>query len=103
MKMEVTQEGSRLKADLTVNAQAMGLFNATPTALPHHAVHLPEGVATLEFSLMTQGGMGGGASQSHPQARGLDMPQVYANAGTVPQTAGDMAEGTAMTGIDYRA
>ena len=106
MKLELTQSGSKLKADLTVSQQVMGLINASPTALPHHAVHLPEGVSTLEFSLFTQGG-GTGFGEQSTQA-GSGQP---GNA-TVPYQSGQAAPigaalvesaGTINNGIDYRA
>lgn len=64
MKMELTQSGSHLKADLTVTQNALGLVNASPTALMHQAIHLPDGVSQLQFSLNTEGGFGQNPQQS---------------------------------------
>lgn len=107
MKLELTQEGSKLKADLTVSASqiATGLVNASPTALPHHAVHLPDGVSTLEFSLFSQGG--NQAFSGDPGHSGGTVPYVpelgrHFRSPEVP-TGASYGEGSAFTsGIDYR-
>lgn len=107
MKLELTQEGSKLKADLTVSASqiASGLVNASPTALPHQAVHLPDGVFTLEFSLFSQGGnqafsgqsgYSGGTAPYLPELeRRFSPPDIAAAAG--------YGEGSSFSnGVDYR-
>lgn len=107
MKLELTQEGSKLKADLTVTPGqvASGLVNACPTALPHQAVHLPDGVSTLEFSLFTQGGnpaFSGHPGQSHGgrpyvpdfEKSGQPLPTVV--------SAGYGEGGSLVNGVDYR-
>lgn len=105
MKLELTQSGSKLKADLTVSPQVMGLINASPTALPHHAVHLPEGVSTLEFSLFTQGGGAGfGDMQSGQQGSGSGTMPAYQSGPAAPLAAAALEyAGTLNDGIDYRA
>ncbi len=105
MKLELTQSGSKLKADLTVSPQVMGLINASPTALPHHAVHLPEGVSTLEFSLFTQGGGAGfGDMQPGQQGGGSGTMPSYQSGPSVPLAAAALEyAGTLNDGIDYRA
>ena len=106
MKLELTQNGSKLKADLTVSPQVMGLINASPTALPHHAVHLPEGVSTLEFSLFTQGGGTGFGEQSAQAGSGQpgNAPVPYQSGHAAPMGAALVESvGTINNGIDYRA
>lgn len=113
MTMELTQQGSNLKANLTVNAATAALITTAPTALPHHAVHLPDGVSTLQFTVMTQGGGGGGSGfggQPNPQ-----QPSPGQLAGTYGGHAGgggvhahvtsrsDAAAELMLSGVDYRA
>lgn len=107
MKMELTQQGTQLKANLILNANALGLVNASPTALPHQAVHLPEGVSTLEFTMTTTQGGPNQGDQSQPQSRydpgaspaiaryeGLDVPAVRAGPGY---------SGVSLATVDYHA
>ncbi len=106
MKLDLTQEGSHLKADLTVSTQSMGIINATPTALPHQAVHLPEGVSTLQFSLMTQGGSTGMGGQSSSQSGSSDSGwgTNYGSSGMSQMGSLDSAgRGSVSDGIDYHA
>ncbi len=104
MKMTVTQEGSHLKAELRVPTNLMGWVNASPTALPHHAVHLPEGVHTLEFSLSAEGegaGVGGGDGRAPgyaPGPGGANRPMPWT--GTPADGASEVESSG---GVDYRA
>ena len=110
MTMQLTQQGTHLKADLTVNAAVLGLINASPTALPHHAVHLPEGVSTLEFSLMTQGGFAG-TGGDNPASGGQPQPQsgwaggsgMYGSSPGAALASDASRLGWSNDGIDYRA
>lgn len=104
MKMEIAQQGSQMTANLTVSAGSLGLLNATPTALPHQAVHLPEGVTNLVFSLSTQGGSSGeqAGQPPHEPFEGVARPpgyQVQSERG--PTQA--LNTGNGQRGLDYRA
>ncbi len=106
MKMELIQEGSRLQANLTVHENLMGLVNTSPTALPQNAVHLPEGVSTLQFTLASHGGPshGGELSQGFRQSQeGGHTPQAYGTADRSVAMAPRGADGGSLTMLDYRA
>ncbi|NMP23553.1 hypothetical protein [Sulfobacillus harzensis] len=109
LKMELTQQGSKLKADLTVSASqlALGVINTSPTALPHQAVHLPDGVSTLEFSLLLQGGgqqgtMGNPGQSGHGQS-GHEMMLPWQFQTERASTMPSMITGLQTDGVDYRA
>ncbi len=109
MKMELIQQGSSLKANLTVSTSSLGLIDTIPASLPNHAVHLPEGVLTLHFSVMTHSGGKGPGDQSNPNPHppGGELAQAYG--GRVgASTPAWMETGTeaielSFSGVDYRA
>lgn len=109
MKMALIQEGSRLQANLTVHENLMGLVNTSPTALPQNAVHLPEGVSTLHFTLASHGGLshGGELSQGFRQSQeGGHTPGAYGTADRLAAVAsirGEGGDGASLTMLDYRA
>ncbi|PSR23345.1 MAG: hypothetical protein C7B45_03255 [Sulfobacillus acidophilus] len=103
MRMELTQEGSTLKANLTVSPAALGYLDLAATALPHHAVHLPQGVATLELTVTTSGG-GGAGSQSNPEPRQAVLASSVAKSRDFQLQAGGAALASySLAGLDYRA
>ena len=105
MKLELTQQGSTLKADLTVNSTSLGLINQSPTALPHQAVHLPEGVSHLEFSVWTQQGGNSGAGQDgqSPYQPPVAGPMSRYSVGTATRSLEAGTNLMSLDGIDYRA
>lgn len=107
MTMELTQQGSHLKADLTVHGAALNLISATPALLPHQAVHLPKGVSTLEFSLLTHGGPGEQAGQQSAQPNGSgdgnsSWRGQYGARDALPFTP-SYSRDRGREGVDYRA
>ena len=109
MKMELIQQGSSLKANLTVSTSSLGLIDTIPTSLPNHAVHLPEGVLTLHFSVMAHNGGKGPGDQPNPNPHppGGELAQVYggrvgASTPAWMETGTEAAE-LSFSGVDYRA
>ncbi|MCY0878379.1 MAG: hypothetical protein OWU84_05510 [Firmicutes bacterium] len=103
MTLTLTQSGSRLKADLVVPAHLIGWVNVTPTALPHQAVHLPDGVQTLEFSLHAESGGSGGSSN---EGYGAESGTASSPPRSQPSWLGASSAGSgqeAGAGVDYRA
>lgn len=105
MKMDLTQQGSNLKANLTVNSESLGMFNMSPTALPHQAVHLPEGVSTLQFSLTAQGGSSQMSGNGYTPSGGgySGEGSAYGQSGSSSSVTDTVAgSGALLQGIDYR-
>ncbi len=102
LKMELTQQGATLKANLTVSPSGLGYLDLVPTVLPHQAVHLPQGVATLQFTVTTPGG-GGAGGQGNPEPRQA-APQAPGNSPNAqPQVAVTATASSGLTVLDYRA